>query len=406
MKNKKIIVIGGGAAGIFAAANAANFNPGAEVLVLEKSNKLLAKVKISGGGRCNVTHACFKNSQLIKFYPRGGKGLRAVLDQFTASDTIAWFESRGVRLKIEADGRIFPVTDDSQTVIDCLIDECTKAGVVIKKSCGVRALEKNGKHFLISCLNDENFLADNVIIATGGNPKPEAYSWLREMAGHHIENPVPSLFTFNVPDSQLKDLAGVSMPEANIKVTGTKLEYKGPLLITHWGFSGPAVLKLSAWGARYLNELNYNFSIQIRWIAAHKEEQVRKDLNHYKEAHPKKLIAINPLFQIPQRLWQRLVNFAGISPDLKWLDLPKKNLNKLVEVLVRAEFQVKGKTTFKEEFVTCGGVSVGDIEFTTMESKMCKGLFMAGEVLDIDGITGGFNFQSAWATAYVAAKNV
>jgi predicted Rossmann fold flavoprotein len=406
MERKKLVVIGGGAAGIFGAISAAEHFPDAEVVVLEKSDKLLSKVKISGGGRCNVTHACYENANLVKSYPRGNKALRPVFNLFTTVDTIRWFEGKGVKLKVESDGRMFPVTDNSQTIIDCLMGEVARMHIEVKKKYGVQKIEHlpSGRFRLWSD-RESSMDADAVLIATGGSPKHVAYQWI-EVLGHTIVPPVPSLFTFNVPDSWLNDLAGISLSQALVKIAGTKLEYTGPLLITHWGFSGPAVLKLSAWGARWLQEQNYACTIHIRWIAEHQEDKLRVELQKFKEAHPKKVISGNPLFGIPQRLWKRLVEMAEISEDLRWVDISKKGINKLVENLFRAEFKVNGKTTFKEEFVTCGGVSLSEINMSTMESKLCKGLFFAGEVLDIDGITGGFNFQNAWTTGYIAGKEM
>jgi predicted Rossmann fold flavoprotein len=401
----KIIVIGGGAAGFFGAITAAANDRSAEVIILEKSDKLLSKVKISGGGRCNVTHACFENSQLLKNYPRGNKFLKDPFKYFNATDTIRWFESKGVKIKKEEDGRMFPITDDSQTIIDCLLKEASLSGVKIEKKAGVKSIIKKEKGFELEVDRFGKLYADKILIASGGYPKNESYSWIRE-PGIKVEPPVPSLFTFNVPDSPYKDLSGVSMPDAEIKILGTKLDQRGPLLITHWGFSGPAVIKLSAWGAKELASINYSFKIHIKWVGDHKEEQVREDLYKIRELHKKKVISVNPLWNIPLRLWKRITESAEIDPDLRWVDLPKKQFNKLIEGLIRSEFKVNGKTTFKEEFVTCGGVDVAEIDPQTMESRKSKGLYVAGEILNIDGITGGFNFQNAWTTGYLAGKNM
>lgn len=402
---KKIIIAGGGAAGYFAAIKAAETYQEAKVIILEKSSKVLSKVRVSGGGRCNVTHACYQSHELLKHYPRGNKWLRNSFKQFNAADTVKWFETRGVKLKSETDGRMFPVTDSSQTIIDCLEKEIKKYRVQVKMSCGVKGikLQENGE-YSIECTNEEIILADSIIIAIGGQPKATGYTWLQEQEISLME-PVPSLFTFNVPNFDLAGLAGISVPGASIRIVGTKLENSGPLLITHWGFSGPVVLKLSAWGARILHGLDYRFKIHISWQAGHTEEKLREILQGQKAAHPKKVIAANPLLNLPQRLWKALVHRSGINEELRWIDASKKDLNKLLENLFRAEFEVAGKTTFKEEFVTCGGVALSEIDPETMESKKHKGIFFAGEVMDVDGVTGGFNFQSAWSTGFIAGKN-
>ncbi len=410
-KKLKAVVIGGGAAGFFGAITCAQTFPDYEVLLLEKSNKLLSKVRVSGGGRCNVTHALFDNNKLVKYYPRGNKALLSPFNQFSAADTIRWFESRGVKLKTEADGRMFPITDNSETVIDCLWGEAKRLGVKIKTSTGVRSVQPlnnaadTSTRFKLVLLNNEEIICHKVLLATGGNPNLQAYQWLH-MQHHAIEKPVPSLFTFNTPHSALLELSGVSVPEVIVKVAGTKLQQTGPLLITHWGFSGPAILKLSAWGARELHELNYRFTLLINWVPQFNEADLREELLSYKEQNSKKVISAHALFGLPSRLWKKMTEGAGISGELRWGDLAKKNLNKLIDTLVKGSFQVDGKSTFKEEFVTCGGISLDDINLQTMESKHIKGLFFAGEVMDIDGVTGGFNFQSAWTTGYIAGKNM
>jgi predicted Rossmann fold flavoprotein len=400
----RIVVIGGGAAGFYGAITAATFSNNAEVIILEKSDKLLSKVKVSGGGRCNVTHACFENSRLIKSYPRGSNFLKKAFQQFSTSDTIEWFEKRGVQIKAEEDGRMFPVTNDSQSIIDCFLQEAERLKIKIYKKQSVKRIKLDEEGFKIET-EENTYKADKLLIATGGHPKKEGYNWLQEI-GFNIEEPVPSLFTFNTPDSPLKGLAGVSMPDAEVRVIGSKLQYRGPLLITHWGFSGPAVLKLSAWGARLLHDLGYNFKIQIKWIADQQEDPLREELYKIREVHNKKVIASNPLWNIPQRLWKELLSLAEIDHSLRWADLPKKQFNKMIEALIRAEFEVKGKTTFKEEFVTCGGIDLSEIHPETMESKKLNGLYFAGEVINVDGITGGFNFQNAWTTGYIAGKSM
>lgn len=398
-----IIVIGGGAAGFFAAVNAAEFHPGARVTILEKSNKLLQKVLVSGGGRCNVTHACFDNGLLVKHYPRGEKELRSAFSKFSTNDTIDWFKKHGVNLKAEADGRMFPATDNSETIANCLLDTAAKLGVEIKLQVSVKEIIPGKKFTLVTDKGEIH--CDKLIIATGGNPKSESYEWLRKIS-HTIVSPVPSLFTFNINDKELNKLMGVSVPHAKVKVVNTKLQTEGPLLITHWGLSGPAVLKASAWGARTLNELHYDFTVQVDWLNKFKEDDLREELFFQKENHaPKQIINTNP-FELPKRLWEYFLHKAEIKENTRWADVNKKQINTLLHVLMRDEYPVKGKTSFKEEFVTCGGVSLKEIDFATMQSKKVPNLYFAGEILDIDGITGGFNFQSAWTTAWIAAKNL
>ena len=405
-----IVVIGGGAAGFFGAITCAEANPQLQVTLLEKSNKLLSKVRVSGGGRCNVTHNCFVPSVFSQHYPRGSKQLKEAFKTFGAAETIAWFEQRGVKLKAEADGRMFPVTDSSETIIDCLMQQARKAGIQIRTSTGVERIEpKLGadglRQFELYLSNGQTMTADRVLVSTGGNPKSGGYDWLREL-GHAIQEPVPSLFTFNVPASPLKELQGIAVPKARVRIAGQKLEYEGPLLITHWGYSGPAVLKLSAWGARLFHEQNYHFTALINWIPEYTEETLRENLQQYRQAHPKKVVSTNPLFGLPQRLWKALTQLADIPAETKWGELPAKNTNKMVEALLRAPFEVKGKTTFKEEFVTCGGIDLSQVNMKTLESRLQPGLYFAGEVLDIDGITGGFNFQAAWTTGFLAGKAI
>jgi predicted Rossmann fold flavoprotein len=405
MKKLKIAVIGGGAAGFFGAIACAESNKNAEVTLIEKSRNLLSKVKVSGGGRCNVTHACFENHLLAKNYPRGSKELKKAFSQFSTNDTIKWFESRGVKLKTEDDGRMFPVTDDSQTIIDCIIKTAERSGIKIMTSSGVKSIQKEnseGSVFKINLIEDTHIF-DKVLIASGGNPNEASYQWLAEL-GHKIVPPVPSLFTFNIPDSKYSGLQGISVENATVRIVGSKAEQTGPLLITHWGLSGPAILRLSAWEARTLFDMHYSFSILVNWIPGYTEESLREKLKEIKSEHSKKTISVNPFFNLPKRLWERIVAIAQIPETLRWIDMPNKNFNKLLEELLRSSLVVKGKTTFKEEFVTCGGVSLKDINFETMESLKCPGIYFAGEVLDIDGITGGFNFQAAWTTGFIAGK--
>ena len=404
----KVVVIGGGAAGFFGAITCAQADTGIKVTLLEKTSKLLSKVLVSGGGRCNVTHNCFAPGPLSQHYPRGARQLKEAFKTFGAQETVAWFEQRGVKLKTETDGRMFPVTDNSQTIADCLLREARKAGVTVQTSIGVTRittpdLTTDQQQFILELSNGTQLKADKVLVCTGGNPKTTGYDWLREL-GHPIQEPVPSLFTFNVPGNPLKDLMGVSVPHAKVRIAGQKLEYEGPLLITHWGYSGPAVLKLSAWGARVFHEQQYTFTALVNWIPTFTEESLRENLLAYRQAHPKKVVVSNALFNLPQRLWKALATLAEIQPETIWAELPGKNTNKLIEALLRMAVEVKGKTTFKEEFVTCGGIALDKVNMKTMESRIHPGLYFAGEVLDIDGITGGFNFQAAWTTGYLAGK--
>lgn len=403
MERTEVVVLGGGAAGFFAAVNCALKHSHCRVAILEKSSKLLSKVKVSGGGRCNVTHHCFDNKLLAKSYPRGEQELKSAFSRFSVKDTIQWFESRGVELKAEEDGRMFPVTDDSQTIIDCLMQQAHHAGVRIKMNTEVVKVEKKNEKLILHLRDGETMICDKVLVATGGNPKDSAYNWLRAL-GHTIVSPVPSLFTFNIPGSAITDLMGVSVERARVRVASTRLEQEGPVLITHWGLSGPAVLKLSAWGARVLHDMNYSFTVLVNWIPEYNEAVLRDELLLLRGEHASRFIASRPMFGLPRRLWEYLVRKAGIDDHVRWADLPKKNQNTLINLLVNDEYRVSGKTTFKEEFVTCGGVLLKEIDLRTMESIVCKGLYFAGEVLDIDGVTGGFNFQAAWTTGWIAAQ--
>lgn len=405
MKPMHIVVIGGGAAGFFTAINCPK-SPGITITLLEKSNKLLSKVRVSGGGRCNVTHACFDNNLLIKNYPRGEKELRSAFSRFTTTDTIKWFEERGVQLKTEADGRMFPSTDNSETIINCLIREAEKNNVNIKLNVSIEEIIKNEDGtFTLKANGGGEFQCNKLVIATGGNPKADAYAWLEKL-GHTISKPVPSLFTFNIPNNEITKLMGVAVPHVKVKVAGTKLESEGPLMITHWGMSGPAILKTSAWGARILNDFNYSFTAILSWLPMHTEEKIKIEFNNQKEENPAKLIFSNCPFELPKRLWEHQVIKAGISDAIRWADLSKKNANLLAHYLVSDEYKIEGKTTFKEEFVTCGGIQLKEIDFSRMESKIVPGLYFAGEVLDIDGVTGGFNFQNAWSSSWIVANNI
>ena len=399
-------VIGGGAAGFFAAVNAARMNPELSVVIIEKGSKLLSKVSVSGGGRCNVTHACFNPAELVAFYPRGSKELRQAFSRFSTGDTVEWFESRGVELKTEDDGRMFPVTDDSQTIIDCLLSEAEKYGVQILMEAGVHSLERWGDSWALTFEGNLPIMhARNVLIASGGGRNLQAFQWMKNLR-HNIIPPVPSLFTFNMPNNEITKLMGVSIEPATVKIPGTDIETEGPLLITHWGMSGPAVLKASAFGARELANLQYKFTAQINWLAGHDEESLFEDLCWYKMQHPAQKIVTTSHLHIPKRLWEFLVLKSQIGANLKWGDASHKAIRSLAKTLSADEYPVSGKTTFKEEFVTCGGIDLKEIDFRTMESRLHKGLYFAGEVIDVDGVTGGFNFQNAWTTGYIAASAV
>ncbi|WP_151088745.1 BaiN/RdsA family NAD(P)/FAD-dependent oxidoreductase [Hymenobacter baengnokdamensis] len=406
-----VAVLGGGAAGFFGAIACAEANPQLTVLLLEKSPKLLGKVRISGGGRCNVTHACESAAQLVQHYPRGGRQLKEAFRRFGVPDTIAWFAQRGVALKTEADGRMFPTTDSSETIVRALEDAARRAGVRVLTRTAVeqiRPLAAGGFTLTFSEVNPllgKELHVSRLLVATGGNPKPAAYDWLREL-GHTIAEPVPSLFTFNVPTSPLRELPGVSVPQARVVLAGEKLQYEGPLLVTHWGVSGPAVLKLSAWGARRLHELGYHGTALVSWVPIHTDETLRPWAQEFRLENGKKQVAAHPQFGLPARLWRTLAAEAGIGPETRWSDLPAKAQNRLLELLLRTPLQVQGKTTHKDEFVTCGGVPLSEVSLTTLESRRVPGLYFAGEVLDIDGITGGFNFQAAWTTGFLAGQAI
>lgn len=396
-----IAVVGGGAAGFFAAITAAESNPAVHVDIFERGKEVLQKVRISGGGRCNVTHACFEARELVKFYPRGSRELLAPFLQFGPADTVAWFERRGVALKAEADGRMFPVTDNSATIVDCLTRAARAAGVQVHTGARVESFrpEPTGGWRLKIGGDPQERHYDRLLVATGSTPA----MWEQLHAlGHSIVEPVPSLFTFNTRDTRLRDLSGVSVPHASVRIPGSKLAAQGPLLVTHWGLSGPAVLRLSAWGARELHAQGYKFSLEIDFTGGHDVPALVESLHQLKAAQGKKTVAAHPVFGLPARLWQRLVEAAGIPEERRWADLDKKSLSALAGHLGAATFQITGKSTFKEEFVTAGGVSLRELNFKTFESRLHPGLFLAGEVLDIDAITGGFNFQAAWTGGYLA----
>ena len=396
-----IIIIGGGAAGFFTAINSVENNPNLSVAILERGKTVLEKVRISGGGRCNVTHACFVPNDLVKFYPRGERELKGPFNQFCSGDTIEWFEKHGVELKIEEDGRMFPVSDSSETIIDCFMDAVKKLKIDVLTNHSVQELYKTETHWKVTTTQDV-FTCENVVMATGSNPK----IWeLLQNLGHSIEEPVPSLFTFNVKDVRIKELMGISTP-ATVKVKKSKLEASGPLLITHWGLSGPGILRLSAWGARELSDKKYHFAIMVNWLNETSFDEAIEALKESKEENAKKSVLKYPQFELPKRLWENLVKAAGILEETKWADLNKNQLNALTEQLTNGEYQVNGKSTFKEEFVTAGGIQLKEVNFKTMESKLLPNLYFAGEILNIDAITGGFNFQNAWTGGFIVAESI
>jgi len=412
----RIVVIGGGAAGFFGAITCATAHPHTRVTLLEAGHQPLSKVRISGGGRCNVTHACFDPATLISYYPRGSKALRGAFSRFQPKDTVAWFGSHGVQLKTEADGRMFPVTDNSETIVDCLVKAAEDAGVKLRTGTPVKFVRRyfpqpedpltNGRSarggFEVELKTGEIVRCDRLLLATGSNP--QGYRWVKDL-GHKVEPPVPSLFTFNIPDPRLQDLAGVSVNDVRLRLPDappTLKEQTGPLLITHWGLSGPAVLKLSAWGARFLHEHHYQTPLLVNWLPQYNEESLRKMLLAVKSQLPRRQIATSCPIPIPKRLWMSMITHLSIGAEERWAEVSKKALNQLVQELTQGRYLIKGKGVFKEEFVTCGGVSLKEVDFKTMESRQCPGLYFAGEILDIDGVTGGFNFQSAWTTAWLA----
>ncbi|PJC08457.1 MAG: aminoacetone oxidase family FAD-binding enzyme [Flavobacteriaceae bacterium CG_4_9_14_0_8_um_filter_34_30] len=396
-----ILIIGGGAAGFFTAINAAENNSEAKIVILERGKEVLTKVRISGGGRCNVTHAEFVPKELIKKYPRGEKELLGPFHHFMTGDTIEWFEKRGVSLKIEEDGRMFPETDSSQTIIDCFLSEVKRLAIDVKMNHSVKTITKQDSLWCITTTKGD-FITKNVVIATGSNPK----IWqLLEKLGHKIIPPVPSLFTFHIKDARITDLSGISTNVA-VKVLGTTLKSQGPLLITHWGMSGPAILKLSAWGARELFALDYTFTMQVNWLENQESEEALEQLKEIKLKQAKQLVIKYPMFELPRRLWQSLVIASGIDVETKWAEINKTQLQDLTSQLTESKFMVDGKSTFKEEFVTAGGVELKEIDFKTFESKLHKNLYLAGEVLNIDAITGGFNFQNCWTSGFLVAKAI
>ena len=396
-----IVIVGGGAAGFFTAINIVEKNPKIKVCILERGQEVLGKVRISGGGRCNVTHACFVPNDLVKNYPRGEKELRGPFNQFCSGDTIDWFEKKGIELKIEEDGRMFPVSNSSQTIIDCFLDATKKLNIDVLTSQSVQSIFKTENHWKVET-NHETYVCKSLILTTGSNPK--IWEILQNM-GHSIIEPVPSLFTFNIKDARIKDLMGLSTL-ATVKVKNSKLQASGPLLITHWGMSGPGILKLSAWGARELAVKKYQFAISVNWLNNVTLEEIATILRELKLEHSKKAVSKKSPFDLPNRLWENIVLASGINAETKWADLNKVQLSNLANQLTNAEFQVNGKSTFKEEFVTAGGIDLKEVNFKTMESKILSNLYFAGEIVNIDAITGGFNFQNAWTSGYIVANNL
>ena len=410
----EVVVIGGGAAGFFGAIHAAR-SPHTRVTLLEAGRQPLAKVRISGGGRCNVTHHCFEPPQLVQNYPRGSKALRGAFSRFQALDVVQWFSSEGVKLKTETDGRMFPVSDDSETIVEALMFAAKKAGVNLSTNVMVQKVDRIANKFDVILKNGESIICDRLLLATGSSPS--GYAIARSL-GHELEPPVPSLFTFNIKDPKLHELAGVSVNPATVKLlttesnpekkksTRNQLEQSGALLITHWGLSGPAVLKLSSWAARELHECHYQAKLAVNWIPALKVEAVKQILVSAKTDQPKKFISNYCPFDVSLRLWEYLLDKAEVELEKRWADISNKSIQQIVNVLTASEYAIAGKGIFKEEFVTCGGIRLQDVNFQTMESKICSGLYFAGEILDIDGVTGGFNFQSAWTTSWIAAQSI
>ena len=404
MQETEILVIGGGAAGFFGAISAAETRPGTRVMLLERGPQPLSKVRISGGGRCNVTHACFEPRALSTRYPRGARALLAAFARFQPADTVRWFESRGVPLKTEPDGRMFPTTDQSETIVACLQSAAQRAGVAVYLRCGVerlRRLENGLWEALLS--TGEAVFSQHVLVATGGCKPGGPMDWLAAL-GHEVVPPVPSLFTFHIETEWVRSLAGLSVPSAQVSIPGSGLQETGPLLFTHWGLSGPGILRLSAWGARELAAVGYRFPLQVRWCPGLNPEPLQSQLQTVRAAQPGKAVANTPLFGLPARLWEVLVEQSGIAPGVRWNQLPRPLVHALMETLLRTELSVTGKSMNKDEFVTCGGVCLREVDFRTMQSRLHQGLYFAGEVLDLDGITGGFNFQAAWTTGWIAGR--
>jgi predicted Rossmann fold flavoprotein len=400
---EKIAIVGGGAAGFFAAITCAEANPKNEVSIYERGSEFLTKVRISGGGRCNVTHACVEPRAMSERYPRGERALISPLHRFSVSDTVAWFERRGVRLKTEEDGRMFPVTDSSGTVIDCLLHEARTAGVRLFARKGVDAVRRTSDGFELHFAGGKTAVCNRLLLATGGT-RSASGGEIAESLGHAVALPVPSLFSFHVGEAWLRSLPGVSVPEVEASVLGKRLRERGPILVTHQGVSGPVILRLSAWGARLLHEMDYQFTLRLNWLPDSSEEIVRRQLRSLRDSNPNRRVANSPLGALPHRLWEQLTRQAGIDSGIRWTTLSRLQANALAALLVRTELTIHGKSLNKDEFVTCGGVKLSGVDFKTMESRVVPGLYFAGELLDIDGITGGFNFQAAWTTGWIAGN--
>lgn len=404
MSSRRIVIVGGGAAGFFAALACVEAGCTDEIVILEKGPQFLAKVKISGGGRCNVTHACFDTREFSARFPRGERALIAPFKQFQASDTVAWFAAHGVQLKTESDGRMFPTTDSSRTIIDCLLGAARSASVKLILNCGVSSVAKKPDGVFELTLSDgETISCGRLLLATGGCRTP-ALGQLAVSLEHRLEPPVPSLFTFHLETPWLSELAGISVESVKASVPGTELREHGPLLVTHWGLSGPVILRLSAWGARILHGMNYRFPLHVNWLPHLDAESLAGEFQRQRASQPAKFIVNSPPAALPARLWEQLVLASGVTRDTRWSGLARAAQHKLIQQLLRTEFQVTGKSLNKDEFVTCGGVRLGEMNFKTMESRICPGLFFAGELLDLDGITGGFNFQAAWTTGWIAGR--
>lgn len=406
MYPSKVMVAGGGAAGFFGAIACAANLPGVEVVMLEKSAELLAKVAISGGGRCNATHACFDPRELSTRYPRGGKELIGPFHRWQPRDTVEWFAARGVELKTESDGRMFPVTDKSSTIVSCLLREAEKAGVIVRTRCGLAAARRrDAGGFEVELSDKSRTTCDALLLATGGNLQSGGLEVAASL-GHDIVPPVPSLFTFNISDHRIAGLSGLSVPEAQVEAVGMGLKQVGPLLITHWGMSGPAILKLSAWGARAFAECDYAFDLAVNWLGTTRRQVVLKRLMEVRAANqPRQIGCFSPV-EVPTRLWKSLAAAAGISETTRWASAGNRELEALADALTASRFRVGGKSLFKDEFVTCGGVNLREVDFKTMQSRLCPGVYFAGEILDIDGVTGGFNFQAAWTTGWIAGNSI
>lgn len=400
---KRVAVIGGGAAGIFCAINMARMVPELRVTVYEKSNQLLGKVKISGGGRCNVTHACFEPKELIKYYPRGGKEMLGPFHYFQPGDIFDWFEQRAIPLKTEDDNRVFPTTDNSQTIIDCFMEECRRHHVDVRTQSGVQQLVKTSGGWTLHFSDNHVVETDAVVWTTGSSTQ----SWqLLEQLGHTIIPPVPSLFTFNIRDERLQDLMGISATHCTVRIEGTRFSADGPVLITHWGLSGPGILKLSAWAARELHASQYDFIVRVNWDNRFSGESFVEMLKEIRQEQSKTMVRTFSAARIPSRLWLSLLQAIPGLLDLKWGEVSNKHIEQIAEAVQKSYFRVQGKSTFKDEFVTAGGVDLKEVDFKGMQSKLHPGLYFAGEVLNIDAVTGGFNFQAAWTTAMLAAQHI